>query len=285
VIWEAEGIRYKMTRVLIGSDGSYYVTCPYFPADKVSISTRTVKYINDEVDGPHLASPPIEVGLVDAESQRLKMTHHGDGFIQVSGEGITSGRNADGTPKGIGIFSWPLGAPTAGPAFGITVQNPRTFAVAESERTGDVVFRESDYWMVTQDTGLMIELFYFAPHWRRFVIFRDGRPVLPYKHPSGAVLELAVCRGPGEDWSMGFVGVDLFPGAISLVDGDEGAFVLSTSTGKPRYNEETKVLEADAIYAAYPPIPEDAKGRPVDLIFRPRDDPPYREGGKSPSSD
>jgi hypothetical protein len=44
-------------------------------------------------------------------------------------------------------------------------------------------------------------------------------------------------------------------------------------------------LEADAIFACFPPMSDDVKASRLDLAFKPRSDPPYIKGDKSPSVD
>lgn len=61
-------------------------------------------------------SGAIEVAVLDDDEQRLKVSHHPDGFLQFSGNEIRSGREATGAPNGIGIVSWPLHQPTLGPS-------------------------------------------------------------------------------------------------------------------------------------------------------------------------
>jgi len=41
-------------------------------------------------------------------SGNVKLSHHSDGRAQISGEGVLSGYNQDGTPKGAAIMSFPL---------------------------------------------------------------------------------------------------------------------------------------------------------------------------------
>lgn len=280
VIWEQDGRRHKLTRLFIGSDGSYYVTCPYHEAERVVLSKRRVNYPKP----PHLVSEPLEVAVFQDDDRRMKLSHHPSGFVQFSGEGIVSGRDDDGNPKGLGVQSFPLNRPTAGPAMGVTIQNPGAFKEAGAPRKGDRVFSADEFFMATEDTGLIIELYYFSPHWRRFVHVDSEREALLYKHPSGAILDLRICRGPSEGWDMGFVGIDVFTGAIHFGDADSG-FGFSSPTGNVEYNDDDE-LEGDAIFAMYPGMSdENLKAKKIDLYYPPKEDPPYTKGGKPPSAD
>jgi len=97
-----------------------------------------------------------------------------------------SGRKPDGSPKGIGLVSFPLSRPTAGPSFGLTVQNPAAFKLADAERSSDVVFKRDELFMSQSDNGLIAEIYYFRPEWRRFVKARHRYPVMLLRHPSVA---------------------------------------------------------------------------------------------------
>jgi tetratricopeptide (TPR) repeat protein len=280
VLFEREdGGRNKLCRLMLSGDGSYFVTVPYHPSEKVFLAKRRVNYANP---GRADVSEPLEVALLEDDEHRLKLSHHPDGFVQFSGHGIVSGRDESGDPKGIGLKSFPLSRPTAGPAFGLTVMNPNAFANAGPPQKGDVVFRERDLYLGSTDRGLIVEFYYFAGMWRRF-IYRDvDGPVLLLRHPSGALLKLRACMSPGPAWSTGFVGIDAWAAPIKLGDGDSG-FAMHSPTHIHGYNEHGE-LEADAIYASYPPLSEDLSNA-VPLTFPTRDDPPYREGGPSPSSE
>ena len=55
----------------------------------------------------------------------VKFSYHADGFVQFSSatnSRIVSGRNPDGTPKGLGVLSWPLNNPiSTGPSMSMTI--------------------------------------------------------------------------------------------------------------------------------------------------------------------
>ncbi len=278
VVYEAESRqRYKLCRLLLTTDGSYHVTVPYHVSERVSLSKRKLNYPNL----PAVADEPdLELAVLEDDEHRLKLSHHPDGFVQFSGEGILSGGNPDGTPKGLGIRSFPLSMPTAGPACGVSIMDATQFSPAGPVRAGDIIFRESELFAAPIDNGLIIEFFYLPARWRRFIRMQEGRPVIWIRHPSGAILELAVCIGPGEAWVTGFVGVDAWTVPMRL--GDQGSgFTISSPAGSLRYNERDE-LEGVALFAAYPPLTDESVTR-MSLAFPPRDDPPYYRGGVSPS--
>jgi hypothetical protein len=224
---------------------------------------------------------PLEVALLDDDEHRLKLIHHPDGFVQFSGQGIVSGRDSTGKPNGLGLQSFPLGRPTAGPAMGITIQKPAAFKSAGDPRNGEVVFRARELASAETDTGLVIELYYFQGLWRRFVRIRDSRPVIWIRHPSGAVIEARVCWPPSHRWERGFVGVDLYSAPIKFGDAESG-FAFSSPTAL-REHDEGDELEADALIAVYPAAPLGTSLSVLPIMFPVRDDPPYTRGGESPS--
>src|SRR4051794_10977746 len=115
IVVDAFGGRYKIAKVWFGSDGSYYVSCPYHGHATAHLFRCAVNYARQEqlIAFSEMAD---SAGL-DDERRGLKLSHHPDGFIQFSGEGVLSGREPDGSPKGVGVVSWPLDNPATGPSF------------------------------------------------------------------------------------------------------------------------------------------------------------------------
>lgn len=280
VIYDMGVSRHKLLKVMLRSDGSYFATCPYHRSDRVLLSKRIINYANPE---RRSGEQPLELAVLEDDAHRLKLSHHPDGFVQFSGHGIKSGRNPDGSPKGIGLGSFPLSRPTAGPAFGLTVINPSAFREAGPSQSTDVVFAQSELFRAKEDNGLIVESYYIAPEWRRFVKLRGGLPTILLRHPSGAFLELRVCSPPGNDWRTGFLGIDLWPAPARLGPGDSG-FAMSSPTGKLRFNDHGE-LEGEALAATFPALPDDILVVPGALAFPPRDDPSYRKGELGPSED
>ncbi len=121
VIYEKNNIKHKICRVMFGSDGSYYVTSPYHPVNKAVLMKLTVKYGEYMEETQVSYKEALDMASLDDDDKRLKLTHHPSGFIQFSGQGIISGKDADGAPKGVGIQSWPLTQPVPGPSFGVAL--------------------------------------------------------------------------------------------------------------------------------------------------------------------
>jgi hypothetical protein len=273
IIYESKTKRYKLCRILLTSDGSYFVTCPYHESNLVSLMKRTFNFPNPKARSN---DAPLEYGLVDDDDHRLKLSHHPDGFVQFSGNGILSGRNSDGTPKGIGLMSWPLSRPTAGPACAVTILNPQAFKKAGPAEPTDIIFRADDLYQTDNDNGLAIELYYFPGLWRRFVKASSHGPVIWLKHPRDSILELRVCKSPADSWKIGFLGVDLWSCPVRFGDAKSG-FALSSSTGGLHYNDE-KELEGQGLLAIHPAV-ENISIAPMELAFPKRDNPPDTKGG------
>lgn len=100
-------------------DGSYSLTAPYHSAKKGVLTKTTVNYDTDQ----QIVAFGDAIELAQLDEGRLKITHHRSGFVQYSGDGVVSGLDEDGKPKGLGVFSCPLEEVGSGPALGAGVQN------------------------------------------------------------------------------------------------------------------------------------------------------------------
>jgi hypothetical protein len=242
---------HKLCRVWFGGDGSLYVTSPYHPATEAVLVQATVNYSVGEMEfSLHEA---IDVAGVDDPERRLKLSHHPDGFIQFSGEGVLSGRNPDGSPKGVGVMSWPLDRPVRGPALGVTVVGVERFAEHDERRASrgeTVVFDSADVPELPGATDLRFEAYYFPAIWRRFVRVENGQPVIGLVHPAGVVIPLRVLFPQASCERQAFLGVELYRGVGEWVGFDTG-FLLSSSTGNLRRNDRGEWL-GDALYCMYP---------------------------------
>lgn len=127
-----DNVRYKLCKIFFGLDGSYYVTWPYHPANRAHLLKLTVNYALPEQDLP--LSEALDVGVLDDDERRLKLSHHLDGFLQFSGPGVTSGKDTSGVIRGMGVQSWPLTSPTIGPSFGVAIAGVERFDVLARDR-------------------------------------------------------------------------------------------------------------------------------------------------------
>ena len=129
-----KGKLHKICKIWFGSDGSYYVAVPYHPANKAVLFKQTVNFdasAPKKVDDYYVTPLSEAIDMGSSDDARIKLSHHPDGFIHFSGDGLISGRKPDGSPKGIGIQSWPLKLGCRGPAFSLSIWGIEQFGAAE----------------------------------------------------------------------------------------------------------------------------------------------------------
>jgi hypothetical protein len=249
IAYESGGKTVDLCKILFGGDGSYYVTAPYHPQDRAIAAKATVNY----TDQSHLfrLDDAIDLAVLDDDDRRLKVAHHPDGFLQFSGEGVRSGLDESGTPKGIGTFSWPLMIPTLGPSFQLGFSDP--FACGRPSKGQDrLVLPESDIEHMRKGiVGLSIIGYYLPPRWREFV-YRgaDGGWWMTLLHPTAQALKpLRVIQASVESELPGLIGLEARPFGIP---GPDPSFFVSTATGNLRRNTKGELL-GDQLFCVYPP--------------------------------
>jgi len=250
VVVKYNGFHYKICKIIYGKDGSFFVTCPYVSSDKVLLLLQTINYTKRDAETK--LTDAIDVGSLTDDSKRLKLSHHPSGFVQFSGEGITSGKNQDGTIKGIGIQSWPLTSPTAGPAFAVTINGIEFFSKASGTETDAHVFSLEPTLKIPILNTLVIEGHCFPYNYRRFIRenFR-GEMIINKCHPSGMILPLRVAIPPEGSSSQSFLGIEMYFDDLGDSDNSKAKFTLSGSTGNVRLNEKGEKI-GDGIFCVYP---------------------------------
>ena len=263
--YERGGKLYRLTRVMFGTDGSYYVAAPVHPERRALLTKFTVNYAKQEMQIP--ISEAVDLGAAGAEDKEIKLSHHPDGFMQFSGAGLVSGRDADGSIRGVGVDTWTLDDPNRGPAFGIVITDIEQFGSETSDSADTLVFTADDVTPLDGADQLIFEGYYFPPLWRRF-IRRDGRGNLVIRifHPAKAVLELRVVL-PTENVELpGFLGFELYTGYLKDEDEEpRPGFIMSGSTGNVRRNEAGETL-ADGIHCMYPADDFEISARNLDYV-------------------
>jgi len=241
--------RRKLLKIIYGKDGSLYILSPYHPIPRAVVFKGTVNY--SEAESKMHYDELIEVAVVDDDEKRLKLSHHLSGFIQISGDGIVSGIEKDGTVKGIGIQSWRLDGPVAGPAFGVAIYGYECFKKVQQLPKDAHLFLLPDIDTESKKNAIIIECYCF-PAAAREKIRQDnnGRDLMQIPNPSGRELTLSVASPPISCECQTFLGIE-----VRLIDGIEGtpspSFYLSSSTGNMRTNSKGETL-GDAIYCAFP---------------------------------
>jgi hypothetical protein len=242
----------KVCRVWFGSDGSYYVTAPYHSARSASVSMITGYY--ERRKSTTNRDSQVEIGLLEDDQKRLKLSHHPDGFAQFSGEGIVSGRGDDGSPKGIGIMSFTLARPPrTGGSFACAIFGPEDFASGNPSRGDAMNFEVDQIPPVHGRNGFILEGSYFTGAWREYVFKLDGEWYLDMRHNSGVALRYRVLLSDTD--SNCFIGLRMFRYDVGVADHSSG-FILSGPSGNVRTVDGERM--ADGIYAVYPSIDADS---------------------------
>lgn len=92
VAYRHEGKLYRLTRIVYGTDGSYYVTAPAHAEQKAQFVMMTVNYAKQHMEVP--LEEAVDLAGAEGEDKEIKLSHHPDGFMQFSGAGLVSGREA-----------------------------------------------------------------------------------------------------------------------------------------------------------------------------------------------
>ncbi len=240
----------KLMKFWWGTDGSYYFSCPYIPGGRVLLFKTTVNYNKQEQESSF--DEALELALLENDERRLKVSHHPDGFLQFSGEGVRSGRDTEGQPKGIGTTSWRVDRPTRGPSFGMSVFGLHAFARLKQPRSDNLVFREEEVSLPPGWTSLHIEGYILPSLWARFVRRERSRSVINLSHPAGAVLTMPVVFTPPDISVPSIFAAEIYGGFGVFQEAQQkGGFLMSTSTGNLRRNTEGELL-GDGLFAASP---------------------------------
>lgn len=144
IIDDGDGLR-AICKILPLSDGGYSVLAPYHVAREGWLYKHSVNYQQ------HEQSIDLSEMQHFVASDRVKLSHHFDGFVQFSGENpqtITSGRDPlTGRPKGLAIMSAPIPLPfDDGPTFGISTWGMNEFKLVTDPRETDIIFRSDDIY-------------------------------------------------------------------------------------------------------------------------------------------
>jgi len=239
---------FKVCRILYGSDGSFYVAVPYHPEKRAVLYVLTVNYA--KMKQAVAFKEALDLAAYSDEKVRLKYSHHPDGFIQFSGAGVISGKNSDGSPKGIGMMSWPLDHPIAGPAFGLAVVGIQQFEVIKKLERADIVFSARQIAAYGSSFQLVLEGHYAPAVWRRFITRDSEDQRMLIAHPAGAVISARPLLPPPRCALQNFLSVEMYAQPSDAADGACEVF-FSGSTGNIRFNETGEKL-GDGIYYMFP---------------------------------
>lgn len=243
-------------------DGSYSLTAPYHSAKNAVLSKITVNYDTSE----QLVAFGDAIELAELDEGRLKITHHRSGFVQYSGDGVVSGLDENGKPKGLGVFSRRLEDVGSGPALGAGVQDISQLEKTTQTSKHDLVVHIDEIPKWPNGNGIMLEIHYFQPSIRRFV-FKDhaGRNRLDIIHPSGFIIPMYAIHAPEDCELPGLLGIELYSQRFHF--GDSG-FSLSGPGEKERLNDKGERI-ADVIGCIFP-RPANFESA-ISLDYKPKD--------------
>jgi len=213
--------------------------------------------------GTAIRSPIDEtVDVTSLDESRLKLSHHPSGFVQYSGDGVLSGRNPDGSIRGMGVMSSPLNNIFRGPCVTMIIQGIEELETIDGLPNDGILFDLDTIPPFPKSNALFIEVFYFVPNWRRFIRKSpDGHDIINIQHPNTANLQLRVmlsgetCRYPG------FLGVEAYR---SFSFFPESGFTLNGPSGNMRLNEHGQRI-ADGLFCMYPRLTEFAVRRSLNF--------------------
>lgn len=251
VLYEKAGERYKLCKIIYGPDGSYYITSPYHPSKEAVLGVHTVNYALSEMILS--AEEAVDIAYADDDEKRLKLSHHPDGFLQFSGQGIVSGKDAAGNIRGIGVMSWPLNEPIPGPAFSLAISGIEQFQRASKIKDTPLLFTDQEISSMPSPTLFALEGYYLPALWRRFVRKKEnGTKTISLSHPAGVVLELKVIFPPEQCALQNFIGLELYTyPAVPKSEEINSEFALSGSTGNLRKNDQGQTL-GDGVFCVFP---------------------------------
>lgn len=268
----------KLVKLVPLSDGGFAITAPYHHARNGFLFKHAVDYSQR-----HIRIPFAELVPYTAED-RVKLSLHLDGFVQFSGESpgrIVSGREEDGTPKGLGIMVNRLNTPlsTEGPTFGLLAWGIEEFEGLASDSA--MVFTEGDtyYRHTTKDdwNAYLIEGFVYPRSFLRRATLHRGRLLLR-RHfakyegmftASGIALptRASLFQEAGEIFDL--VLVDLgSPHVIVALLVSRTKHEMESPSG---FNLSSPSNMKEALCAMYPNLLPDWPGGATSLDYSPRD--------------
>jgi hypothetical protein len=234
---------YKICKLIFGSDGSYYVTAPYHPHNRAHLVT--IPWADNSPLEPQF-NEAVDAGAFDDDEQRIKLSHHPDGFVQFSGPGLISGRDTSGRIKGIGLESWALDVPLHSIAFTLLIRGIESFHEARDSADG-ILFDWDDFPARSDADVLMVEAHYL-PSWIRYYA-RNGRnsPEISMMHPAGVFYSLRAVFPPERSPNQNFFGLFAFafPGGTVLAN---PFFSLSGPIGNMRRTSRGETVGESLAY-------------------------------------
>jgi hypothetical protein len=255
ILWRDNDAFTKLCTIILGKDGSYYVTSPYHPIDEAYVHRMRIRYGKHGEDIRIPKEHILEYGFLKDVQNNLKLAHHPDGFIHFSGRGLRSGKDENGVPKGLGVQAWPLSSFCAGPAFGMSIVGMQHFKKHDAKETDNlIIFDSSDFSHEVQLTTFVVEGHYFPGDCRQFIYpSSKGGLEITKIHPTGLSMPLRVLLPDPSCALRGFIGLRMYPHENQIFRDCQCGFHLGSSAGNEIIDEQG-VHWFEQLYCFYPKL-------------------------------
>jgi hypothetical protein len=243
---EVDGRARGLCRIVFEPDGSYSVAGPLHGLPGAVIATLTTNFSRSSQWIS--AAQAVHLPRLDDLGGPLRLTHGRDGLVQFRGAGLVSGREDDGSIRGVGVQAWPIDHPALGPAFVLTVAGIDQLE-DPADRDRILVFPAENRGWNARGNLVILEGWIFPTEWRRFLRFDDRGAFLDVVHPAKAIVRLRAVPDPGDCSMPGFLAVD-----VHTEDGPASPaprFALAGPVGNMHQDAAGEWLGA-AVVLAYP---------------------------------
>ena len=254
---EEKGIIYKVSSIYLLNDGSFKLDVPYCPYDEGFVFKYPIDYSKRKSE-----IPVSSFSKKFKAQSRPQLSIQASGFIQFSGQGITSGLDELGKPKGVGVYSNPLDRPVrSGPTLGATLWGINKYKEAKGLSPKEIILRENDFIKrILRDEPLnsprntilntyIIEIFVLTENFGKRIRKTDKGEVLTLDFPQyyecpGAIFTFPIIRLLNH---TSFLGILPFIGNTEWPEKSEFGFQIGGPSGPEKIGGTT------ALYACSVP--------------------------------
>ena len=199
IVLENKGYFYKISKIIPQGDGSFSVSVPYCKEGEGCVVKAYADYnLHDFKIGEDEMIQKFSI------NENVKVSMHTSGFVQFSGNGITSGiDSATGKIKGMGLFTSPLDKPIeSGPTIGTLVWGLKSgFVQCGEHEKNALLFREHDcYFRFASEENYnthLIEIF-VLPGYLKYQVQTSStglnmyKQFFQYREQPGAIFKLRI---------------------------------------------------------------------------------------------
>ena len=260
---EENNIIYKITSIYLLNDGSFKFDVPYCPYDEALVFKHPIKY-----------KPGTSFIKIDSFVQKFKaknrpqLSIHSSGFVQFSGNNITSGIDKSGKIKGVGIYTAPLNNPiTSGPTLGGSFWGLNKYEVANNLSENDIVIKQDDFikrihrdepigsLRNTNFNTYLLEIFVFPEKARNSIWTRNKQEVLTFRFNNyyecpGAIFTFPIIKLINHGSILGIVP---FLNNTEFPNKNEFGFNIGGPSGLNKPGQGTKLYMIQLFYPNFLP--------------------------------